>query len=144
MRLFLLSIILLIMLCTPCLSAGWTITITLSAYPPEVVPVGYGIDCATYDSPELDIWISSGPPIDKDWPTDSPKLSITVIPHDIPSNVKVTSISVSAFIITEFLLTDTLTKTFEVNYNETAYVSTSPVPAFSSSFSTDYRNSLGL
>lgn len=142
MRLFWLSIIFICLATGVKAAPGWTVTVTLSAFPPEIIPVGYGLEGAAYDSPELNIWMSSGPPIDKDWPTDSPKLEILVVSHDLPVNVKVTSITVSATMIKEFLLTDTITKTFEVNYNENAYVPATIVPAFNSSFSSDHYNSL--
>jgi hypothetical protein len=105
----------------------------LSAYPPETLPVGYGLDCATYDSPELGIFISGGP-------DDSPELSVTVIPHDIPLDVKVTSITVSATMVAAFLVSDTITHTFEVPYNETPTIPDSIIPVFNSVFS--YYDSL--
>ena len=134
MRLFLLSIVLLIGLSTGPRAAGWTVTVTLAVYPPQIVPSGYGFDISYYDTDTFEAYISDGP-------DDSPKLTITVIPHDLPADVKATSINVSAFMAIDFLVTDTLTKTFEVPY-ETTYVPNPVVPAFHSSFSTSYINSL--
>jgi hypothetical protein len=114
------------MLSTSTIAAGWTVTVTLSAYPPETLPVGY-------DSPELGIFISGGP-------DDSPELSVTVIPHDIPLDVKVTSITVSATMVAAFLVSDTITHTFEVPYNETPTIPDSIIPVFNSVFS--YYDSL--
>lgn len=135
MRLFWMSIILIICLSTSTGAAGWIVTVSLSANPPEQLPVGYGIDCATYDSPELGIFISGGP-------DDTPELSITVTPNNIPIDVKVTSITVSATMVAEFLVSGTISKTFEVIYNETSDVPASIAPMFNSVFSSGYYDSL--
>jgi hypothetical protein len=101
--------------------------VSLSAYPPEIVPSGYGFDVTYYDTDTFEAYISGGP-------DDSPKLTITVIPHDLPADVKATAITINVQLPVDVLVTDTLIHTFEVPY-ESSTIPISLIPAFTSSFS---------